>query len=60
MKALSEKFDKLLKNKLLLSAQERKILKSVMDGETSKNIALDLFIIYLFLKQQLTCIDKTL
>lgn len=44
MKALSEKFDKLLKNKLLLSAQERKILKSVMDGETSKNIALDLFI----------------
>ena len=60
MNALSEKFDKLLKNKLLLSAQERKILKSVMDGETSKNIALDLFIIYLFLKQQLTCIDKTL
>lgn len=44
LKALSEKFDKLLKNKLLLSAQERKILKSVMDGETSKNIALDLFI----------------
>jgi len=60
LNALSEKFDKLLKNKLLLSAQERKILKSVMDGETSKNIALDLFIIYLFLKQQLTCIDKTL
>ena len=44
LNALSEKFDKLLKNKLLLSAQERKILKSVMDGETSKNIALDLFI----------------
>ena len=44
LKALSEKFDKLLKNKLLLSAQERKILKSVMEGKTSKNIALDLFI----------------
>ena len=44
LNALSEKFDKLLKNKLLLSAQERKILKSVMEGKTSKNIALDLFI----------------
>jgi len=44
LKALSKKFDTLLKNKLLLSTQERRVLKYVMIGKTSKSIAAELFI----------------
>jgi len=44
LKELSAKFDTLLKNKMLLSTQERKILKFVMIGKTSKAIAETLFI----------------
>jgi len=44
LKALSKKFDTLLKNKLLLSTQERKVLKHVMIGKTSKAIGEELFI----------------
>jgi len=44
LKALARKFDTLLKNKLLLSTQERKVLKLVMIGKTSKSIGEELFI----------------
>lgn len=44
LKALSEKFDKLLKNKIILSRQEKRVLLSVKEGKTSKVIASELFI----------------
>jgi DNA-binding CsgD family transcriptional regulator len=44
LKVLSEKFDELLKNEIILSRQEKKILLSVKEGKTSQDIASGLFI----------------
>jgi DNA-binding CsgD family transcriptional regulator len=44
LRTLCRKFDTLLKSKIILSPQERKILLSVKSGKTSRDIATDLFI----------------